>query len=145
MYFIDWRVDFLRPSRHCAWLDYSNGAKWSHNIVRFFVNIYIQNPELLFKLSNVTINFYFPGVDFWTSPIANGTVDVMVSPKNYRPVVNFLQHYQIPYKVIWNIPFINQIFTYKCHSDKKTKKEMDNSLTKFWFIKKYQNWDEDFI
>merc|ERR1719412_2416321 len=48
------------------------------------------------------LQFLSPRVDFWTSPIANGTVDVMVSPKNYRPVVNFLQHYQIPYKVIMN-------------------------------------------
>jgi len=46
------------------------------------------------------LQFLSPRVDFWTSPIANGTVDVMVSPKYYRSVTNFLHSYQIPYKIL---------------------------------------------
>jgi len=46
--------------------------------------------------------FLNPRVDFWTSPVANGTVDFMVSPKNYRAVVQFLHRYEVPYKVLMN-------------------------------------------
>merc|ERR1711976_778578 len=46
--------------------------------------------------------FLNPRVDFWTSPVANGTVDFMVSPKNYRAVVQFLHRYEVPYKGLMN-------------------------------------------
>ena len=41
----------------------------------------------------------FTGVDFWTSPYTNGTVDFMISPKEYTRVVRHLQHEKIPFKV----------------------------------------------
>ena len=45
----------------------------------------------------------FSGVDFWTSPYANGTVDFMISPKEYTRVVRHLQHEKIPFKVNKNV------------------------------------------
>ena len=45
----------------------------------------------------------FTGVDFWTSPYTNGTVDFMISPKEYTRVVRHLQHEKIPFKVNKNV------------------------------------------
>ena len=45
----------------------------------------------------------FSGVDFWTSPYTNGTVDFMISPKEYTRVVRHLQHEKIPFKVNKNM------------------------------------------
>ena len=87
---------------------YVNFHRFAHNhlfkayciFVSFlsFKDTCCQNFWVVYNCSNKTC-YYFSGVDFWTSPIANGTVDVMVSPKYYRSVTNFLHSYQIPYKV----------------------------------------------
>merc|ERR1711997_359931 len=45
-------------------------------------------------------NFLTPRVDFWTSPETNGTVDFMISPKEYTGVVRQLQRQKIPFKLI---------------------------------------------
>jgi len=45
-------------------------------------------------------SFLTPRVDFWTSPYTNGTVDFMISPKEYTRVVRHLQHEKIPFKLI---------------------------------------------
>ena len=80
-------------------------AYYSYHIISFsFFQGYpsklcCQNFWVVYNCSKTCYYYYFSGVDFWTSPIANGTVDVMVSPKYYRSVTNFLHSYQIPYKV----------------------------------------------
>ena len=56
----------------------------------------------LFTISETICKYVFAnftGVDFWTSPYTNGTVDFMISPKEYTRVVRHLQHEKIPFKV----------------------------------------------
>ena len=58
----------------------------------------------------MSFNFtIFIGVDFWTSPYENGTVDFMTSPQEYTGVVRHLQHKRIPFKVK---TFLTYISTY---------------------------------
>merc|ERR1712001_96688 len=64
-----------------------------YKLVRMFTSGLYGDQKDLYK-------FLTPRVDFWTSPETNGTVDFMISPKEYTGVVRHLQRQNIPFKLI---------------------------------------------
>merc|ERR1739844_408844 len=86
-----------------AWASFCDGQKHLGSETRTQYDRYklvrMTTTELSGDQSKL-YSFLTPRVDFWTSPYTNGTVDFMISPKEYTRVVRHLQHEKIPFKLI---------------------------------------------
>lgn len=47
-------------------------------------------------------DFLLPRADFWTEPHVNGSVDLMISPRDFRAVEQYFYRNRVPYKVLMN-------------------------------------------
>ena len=94
------------PSKQFLWFFLSQFTKkvLQKNIIKGLLELstylHFLVKTVCFHNNLISKNLNILGVDFWTSPETNGTVDFMISPKEYTGVVRHLQRQNIPFKVL---------------------------------------------